>query len=451
MTTVSPGNVSRRFWEYLLRHSNTQGRVSAETLVEYYIDAISLYLGIDHPDNVNIDKLKYVIGKIQGSSELQELNSLRNFRRFLTIFEEYLAQIGVTGLLDAMNQTLQSFSGADYESSEPLISPVSAVPPIDLNASIPGTAYTYRQLLNAIRPTELGVQGICAASRYVGVHRAVRELANPLVAFQILQSVVRLDPNYTISTIGDLQPIYRSMMDRYLRRSDNPAFQNEQHRMRLIDAVFRKVSDAITVGDLIVLGPSLSIPPAAFVLWPLLFVNTLPTFWQTRWAENVIRQTIEAYLDYDASGTKVDGTTIATYDPNNPSESHISCAQGAVERHFIELATVLGTSEPARTPTPSTLPTFTSAQRTRFFDNWYQVYSNPPNASSAAPPQSEAAFRAFVDTKIRALDPPNNDPNAWQTDLNAYIARLGDYASWVGGKRRTYRKRRRSTRAKRLR
>lgn len=430
MAEKTPAQISEEIFNlYVAQYDEGLGRLSAATIVRFVIEGLSLR------GNIQAEVVINAITMLDPTGTLD----LREFRIFLMVLDGVLRKNGYGGYvtITKMKQIL------GYGPREPVQEVVVPVIPqqIQLATRIPGTAYTYQQLADAFVLRPGAVAGVCAAGRYMGVHEAMRNLANPQEGIQILAAVAARHPNgRDAPRVWD---IYIPKMRTYLSRSTNPDFRAPGR----IDIFLRGIKEAVeNVMDNVMNVGELQVPTGYMIFGPILFMDTLNAYpaIQTTFAENVVTQNIEAYRD--------EGVTLGTYQLGQ----HISCPNGVFERHLMELSTALTLNAGARVPGPGAprvpapprdVDIYNPPERKRLYDTWLQRYVQ------SGVPVSVDGFKAFVREKIPTLDPPNNNPANWPPEeLDAYVAEEGTQYTLTGGgkrRRRTYRKRK-STRAKRL-
>ena len=193
-----------------------------------------------------------------------------------------------------------------------------------LNDLIPNTGYTFRELREAIRPNQQGARD--AEERgCMAVHNVMKKMVNAPLAYQILDEFARNNPQWNQHRDYDARQILdllRTTLIQFTRTSDR--IYSNPHA---IDAIIRKGAGAIVNGRIIRIG-GMEIDSATFVLLMIFFIGHFPAPFQKRWAENYIRDNIEAY----------GGTKLETFPPGSQCSS---CPKGIIERMFLGLFTEL--------------------------------------------------------------------------------------------------------------
>ena len=190
-----------------------------------------------------------------------------------------------------------------------------------LNDLIPGTGYTFRELRRAIGPTKSGAREAQKRSS-LAVHKVFENMVDAPLAYRILNEFAENHSqwnqhrNYNARQILNL---LRTTLIQFTRTSDR--IYSNPHA---IDAIVRKGSGAIVNGVNIRIGDR-NIDSATFVLLMIFFIGQFPPAFQKRWAENYIRDNIEAYTGAPKLETFLPGARCS------------SCPKGIVERMFYGL------------------------------------------------------------------------------------------------------------------
>jgi len=420
MNELPPAVVSQRAFDLYSLESG--GPITARTAAKFLTA-----LGLEKMSTeIDIAKLKELIQRIDASGTL---STLASFRRFLQIVEQYLFHIGLVSPAFTLPQLIQSQLGFTSEESItvptiPLSSSSSSAAPlsrsgvgysepnyIDMDAVIPGTQNTFRDLGDAFRIKEGATRSVCTSSRYIAVHVASKQLKNPTLGFNILNAAVR-DILSQVDPATQLEEFFRDFVNEALDRSTVPAFQNRQRREILINAVVDEWKTIVSRGDNVSYGSDVPPIPARVVVgFPMFFVKKFfSPYWQTKWAEEAIRQSIEAYSTQEDS--------IDVFQPGQK----ISCPQGVIERFLLEMNNALNamdvkTKPPASTstqeasaPAPAPAPasegpqrTYTKTDMTPQITRWYYEYRRNPEGLAPALqvpnvflPRSKNNFVEFV-------------------------------------------------------
>ena len=188
-----------------------------------------------------------------------------------------------------------------------------------LNELIPGTQFTFQQLRDAMRPNNEG--GKLAEGRDAcAVHAVMARLTNGHRVFQILNQFADNNPQwqaYNGTASGeDIIYLLGSFLTRLTQNSER-IYRNSRAIRNIVNAagsLFHQ-NQTFQIGGQ-------SIAARDFVLLFIFFVGSMPPRMQQRWAENLIRDSIEAY-----------DTRLETYNGAGP----ISCPRGIVERMFLGL------------------------------------------------------------------------------------------------------------------
>ena len=192
-----------------------------------------------------------------------------------------------------------------------------------LNDLIPGTGYTFRELRGAIRPTQQGAREAEKRS-CMAVHEVMQKMVDAPLAYRILNEFAINHPLWNQRrgyNAREILELLRTTLIQFTRTSDR--IYSNRHA---IDAIVRKASGAIVDGTNIRIG-GMEIDSATFVLLMIFFIGQFPPAFQKRWAENYIRDNIEAYE-----------LSLATFPPGSQD---ISCPKGIIERMFLGLYTEL--------------------------------------------------------------------------------------------------------------
>lgn len=189
-----------------------------------------------------------------------------------------------------------------------------------LNDLIPGTGFTFRELRGAIKPTKSGARD--AGKRgAMAIHKVMQKMVDAPLAYRILNEFALNHPqwnqhrDYNARQILDL---LRTTLIQFTQTSDR--IYSNPHA---IEAIIRKGAGAIVDGVNISIGGR-EVDSATFVLLMIFFIGQFPPAFQKRWAENYIRDNIEAYQ----------GAKLETFPPGGRCSS---CAKGIVERMFFNL------------------------------------------------------------------------------------------------------------------
>ena len=188
-----------------------------------------------------------------------------------------------------------------------------------LNELIPGTGYTFQQLRDAMAPNSMGAREAGARS-CMAVHRVMSNLTNGGLVYQIIDEFARNNPLWAEhSRRATAREIIQLLMDYLTQWTERSAsiYRNPV----AIRAVVQAASGAIRDGQMITIGGR-QIDSASFALLFIFFIGQMPPPLQKRWAENLIRDSIEAY-DHK----------LETY----RGERGISCPKGVIERMFLGL------------------------------------------------------------------------------------------------------------------
>jgi len=188
-----------------------------------------------------------------------------------------------------------------------------------LNDLIPGTGYTFRELRRASGPTPQGARA--AEDRgCMAVHRVMQGMVDAPLVYRILDEFAMNHPQWNQHmghNAREILELLRTTLHQFTQTSD-PIYSNPD----AIDAIVRKASGAIVDGENIRIGGQ-NIDSKIFVLTIIFFIGQFPPAFQKKWAENYIRDNIEAY-----------GVSLETYPPG---EMGISCPKGVIERMFLGL------------------------------------------------------------------------------------------------------------------
>jgi hypothetical protein len=191
-----------------------------------------------------------------------------------------------------------------------------------LNELIPGTGYTFQQLRDAMAPNSTGAREAGVRS-CMAVHRVMSNLTNGELVYQIIDEFARNNPLWAEhsrrATAREIIQLLMDYLTQWTERSE-PIYRNPV----AIRAVVQAASGAIRDGQMITIGGR-QIDSASFALLFIFFIGQMPPPLQKRWAENLIRDSIEAY-DYK----------LETFGENS-SGSGISCPKGVIERMFLGL------------------------------------------------------------------------------------------------------------------
>ena len=191
-----------------------------------------------------------------------------------------------------------------------------------LNELIPGTGYTFQQLRDAMAPNSTGAREAGLRS-CMAVHRVMSNLTNGELVYQIIDEFARNNPLWAEhsrrATAREIIQLLNNYLTQWTERSE-PIYRNPV----AIRAVVQAASGAIRDGQMITIGGR-QIDSASFALLFIFFIGQMPPPLQKRWAENLIRDSIEAY-DYK----------LETFGENS-SGSGISCPKGVIERMFLGL------------------------------------------------------------------------------------------------------------------
>lgn len=188
-----------------------------------------------------------------------------------------------------------------------------------LNDLIPGTGFTFRELRRAAAPNRRGA--IAAEDRgCMAVHHVMQGLVDGPLVYRILDEFAMNNPQWNQHrgyNAREILELLRTTLHQFTQTSD-PIYSNRH----AINAIVRKASGAIVDGANIRIGDR-NIDSATFVLLMIFFIGQFPPAFQKRWAENYIRDNIEAF-----------GLHLETYPPG---DMNISCAKGMIERMFLGL------------------------------------------------------------------------------------------------------------------
>jgi hypothetical protein len=208
---------------------------------------------------------------------------------------------------------------------------------------IPGTRYTYEQLNQAMQKTTTG-RGFAVGTDCMAVHRVMDHLRNPLLVYEIISTFATSHPRWAEfsgrATIGDIRDMFNQMLRQFIRHS-NPLY-HRPGRPDVVGVSVGLVSEALADGRNMTIGRGadrLEIDPATFVVMLLFFIGELPPQMQTAWAEEYLKDNIEAYIRDGDGNIDPNGCSFEEWPRSHSGGAHcnVSCARGAVERIFLGL------------------------------------------------------------------------------------------------------------------
>ena len=209
---------------------------------------------------------------------------------------------------------------------------------------IPGTRYTYEQLSQAIAITS-AAHGWAAGTDCMAIHRVMDHLQNPLLVYEIISTYARNHPRWNEfsgrASITDIRDMFSEMLRQFTRHS-NRLYHRTGGGTDVVNVSVDLVSSALRDGDMITIGrdaEEIAIEPAIFVIMLLFFIGELPPQMHTAWAEEYLKDNIEAYIRDRHGNLNPNGCSFEEWPRAHDGGVHcnVSCAKGAVERIFTGL------------------------------------------------------------------------------------------------------------------
>jgi hypothetical protein len=210
---------------------------------------------------------------------------------------------------------------------------------------IPGTTYTYEQLNQAMQLTP-AAHGHATDTGCMAVHKVMDHMQNPLLVYEIISSYAQNNPRWNdfsgSATIEDIRDMFSRMLREFVKYS-NGLYRRRGSGTDVVGVSVDLVSEALAQGTTITIGKDdtrLEIDPATFVIMLLLFIGELPPQMQTAWAEEYLKDNIEAYIRDGHGNRDPNGCSFEEW-PRSYSGGatcNVSCARGAIERIFLGLS-----------------------------------------------------------------------------------------------------------------
>ena len=209
---------------------------------------------------------------------------------------------------------------------------------------IPGTRYTYEQLNQAMQQTATG-RGFARGTDCMAVHKVMDHLRNPVLVYEIISTFATSHPRWSEfsgrATIRDIRAMFSHMLRQFTRHSN---WLYHRPGADVVAVSVNLVSEALREGRNMTIGSGRSrieIEPAIFVIMLLFFIGELPPRMQTEWAENYIKDNIEAYIRDRDGNLNPHGCSFEEWPRRHDrrrGQCEVSCARGAVERIFLGLS-----------------------------------------------------------------------------------------------------------------
>jgi hypothetical protein len=399
---------------------------------------------------------------------LVQVASSQEMRDVVQALREGTATEDQVKFLKRVEEAADAYANRRYDSVVQMLAPYAtqtatvptisqSQPKIKPEDTIPGTTRTYKELLDALA---INMTATIGQPRCTSVHLVMETLRDPATAIRILQEAAQSSAYYQNFIGADdntFKTTYIGLLNSWLSRSTNPLYQSEANRQILLNAIFRTLSSGYgSLNQQFRYGPPGQQVTGAyrdFLALLVLFVEIhrgYPEF-QTKWTEEVVTSSIEAYSterQYQRKGPTIRQFLGLDPLPTPPSgveprtladfRTQISCPQGITERHIYEIPVQLVagyTPPPPPEAPPENLADKFKEPYTQLLTKFGELDAPPyytTDLNNWNPPRAlNATGKAFVDAVRQATSSrgssasssgPTIDPSARYTALAKYIA-----------------------------